>query len=176
MFTEQYFRKRKYLAWRAPIICAAIKKVFSPTSVIDFGCSIGDLVKGFNDLGVVSIGVDSAPALFEWSHPETPILLHDITEPLPTLSRFDLALCIETIRFIPEEKLGSLIHNFRSRSSRVLLGYAGDRKSYVIKAMQCCGYILTSDCIQPLKRELEMWKTKPAIKALYHGGMYFVPE
>lgn len=175
-FNSQYFRKRKYLSWRAPIICSAIKKVFHPTSVMDLGCSIGDLVQGFNGLGVPAIGFDLAEDLFDWAEKETPIIIQDITEPLPTHSQFDLALCIETLRFIPNEKMEGLLSNLYEHSNRVLVGYGGDRKDYILSIFSDYGYTLLKDKMDELRESLEHWKSKPAIKALYHGGMYFVKQ
>ena len=175
MFDSNYMRKRKYLAWRAPIICSAIKKVFHPTSVVDFGCSIGDLVHGFNEIAIPAIGFDSSEDLFDWSEPETPIFIQDITQPLPTHSCFDLSLCVEVLRFIPDEKFEGLLYNLYNHSKRVLIGYGGDRKKQLIERMNVYGFILSvGDEMTLLRAQLEPWKTKPAVKALYHGGMYFL--
>jgi len=176
MFDSNYMRKRKYLAWRAPIICSAIKKVFKPTSVVDFGCSIGDLVKGFNDISVPAIGFDLCKELFEWSHYETPIIVQDITQPLPTFSRFDLALCLEVLRFIPDDKLDGLLSNLSSHSTRVIIGYGGDRKNHIVKELTDYGFVQSKDEMDQLRECLEPWKTKPAVKALYHGGMYWLVD
>ena len=176
MFTSEYMRKRRYLAWRAPIICSAVKRVFRPTSVVDFGCSIGDLVKGFNDISVPAIGFDLCKELFDWSHYETPIIVQDIAEPLPTQSVFDLALCLEVLRFIPDEKLEGLLHNIYCHSKRVLIGYGGDRKENIIERMIKFGFTVSKSEMDLLRTHLEPWKTKPAVKALYHGGMYFLND
>jgi len=173
MFTSEYMRKRRYLAWRAPIICSTIKKVFRPTSVVDFGCSIGDLVQGFNEISVPAIGFDSCVDLFDHSNPETPIILEDITGSLSTKSCFDLALCIEVLRFIPKEKLDGLIQNFSRHSKRVLVGYNGENKNLLIRKMRDQGYGMPTSEIIELREILEEWKTKPAIKAIYNGAMYF---
>jgi hypothetical protein len=170
-FTQTYFRKRKYLAWRAPIVCSAIKRALHPTSVIDFGCSIGDLVWSFNEMGVPTIGFDVSPNVFHYSNPECPIIIHDITQPLPTQSKFDLAICIEVIRFIPELDLPGLIENFSTNATRVLIGYGGERIGQVIYQMEYHGW--KQKPIDRLTSRLEQWKHKPAIKALYHGALYF---
>jgi hypothetical protein len=166
-------RKRKYLAWRAPIICSAIKKVLHPTSVVDFGCSIGDLVQGFNEISVPAIGFDLCEDVFDWSEPETPIFLQDIAQPLLTHSRFDLSLCVEVLRFIPDENFEGLLYNLYNHSKRVLIGYSGDRKKQLIERMIVYGFIQSEDEIIMLRKQLEPWKTKPAIKAFYYGAMYF---
>jgi hypothetical protein len=170
-FTQTYFRKRKYLAWRAPIVCSAIKRSLHPTSVIDFGCSIGDLVDGFNEIGVPAIGFDISLSLFAYSKPECPIFTWDITQPLPTRSKFDLAICLEVIRFIPELDLPELVKNFSRHAKRVLIGYGGNRIGQVIYQMEYHGW--KQKGIDHLTCRLEQWKHKPAIKALYHGGLYF---
>jgi len=173
MFDEKYFRKRKFLAWRALHVCSAFKSVFNPTSIIDFGCSIGELVFEFNHLCIPAIGVDNSTDLFYHSHPETPILLWDICKELPTYSKFDLALCIEVIRFISDTQLEFLIDNFQIHSKRVFIGYGGDRKDYVIGRMGERGYTQHVQPVERLREKLERIKEKPAIKAIYHGGMYF---
>ena len=174
MFDSNYMRKRKYLAWRAPIICSAIKRTFAPTSVIDFGCATGDLVRSFNELSITALGVDSSESVFEWAHPETPILTWDISTPLPTKSKFDLALCIEVIRFLSIDQFAGLVANFITHSKRVFIGYGGEKREWVIKLMEQAGYTLYQPQVQLLQEKLSEWKTKPAIKAIYHGGMYFI--
>jgi hypothetical protein len=173
MFNSAYFRKRRYLAWRAPIICSAIKQTFHPTSVIDFGCSIGDLVQGFNDLCIPSIGIDNSEELFDWAEAETPIFISDITEPLHTQTQFDLALCIEVLRFIPLHKLEGLANNIFGHSTRVLIGYGGEDKKLITETFESFGFVQDRRMITELKKHLEAWKSKPAIKALYYGGIYF---
>lgn len=176
MFDSNYFRKRKYIAWRAPIVCSSIKNIFQPVSVIDFGCSIGEFVSGFNDISVPAIGFDFSEQLFNWSEPDAPIVIWDITAPLPTKSKFDLALCIEVLRFIPDEKIDALIENFRKHSERVLIGYSGGRQTFVIEKMYEHGYCIEPNETDQLRKKLETYKTKPAIKAIYHGGMYFTHD
>lgn len=175
MFDSHYMRKRKYLAWRAPIICSAIKRVFHPTSVIDFGCSIGDLVQGFNEISVPAIGFDSCKDLFDHSYSEAMVINWDITKPLPTRSKFDLALCIEVLKFISIQDLDFLILNFKQHSKRVLIGYGGNEpyKKGIFEVMLSKGYEPAEYLLDRLREQLESWKSKPAIKALYHGCMYF---
>jgi len=174
MFDANYYRKRQYLIWRAPIICFYIKQIFNPISVMDFGCSIGDLVHGFNNIGIPSIGFDSSEEVIRWAMPETPIFIKNITQPLDITFQFDLSLCIEVLRFVPDDKLPGLLHNIYCHSKRVVIGYGGDRKDYIVKTMLDFGFVELKSQIDILRTHLEPWKSKPAIKALYHGGMYFL--
>jgi hypothetical protein len=78
------------------------------------------------------------------------------------------------LRFIPDEKFEGLLYNLYNHSKRVLIGYSGDRKKQLIERMVVYGFIQSEDEMTLLRKQLEPWKTKPAIKALYHGGLYFL--
>jgi len=178
MFDAQYMRKRNYLAWRAPIVCGAIKKVLNPQSVVDLGCATGDLVKGFREIGITAWGVDSAPAA-KLVGVTDKIINSDFTEPEfwdSTSMNWDLVTCFEVLRFIPIAKFEYLTDQICSHSRQFLFGYVGENLPKFEKALEKNRWERLPQYEFKIRFAIQDYKTKPAIKAIYNGMQYWKPK
>jgi len=84
-----------------------IVKTYNPTSVLDVGCGIGNLVLKLRELGIKAVGVDNAEDLkLFWK--SDGFYISDASE-LPFEDKsFDLVISTDFFEHIPEEKIGSV--------------------------------------------------------------------
>jgi hypothetical protein len=168
-----FMRKRKYLSWRAPIVCKAIVDVLNPISVIDLGCGHGDLVKGFVDLGITAYGVDGS----KWASSESGIpdliFIRDLRDDVD-LPNCDLALCIEVLSVIDILYHLKVVENICYHSKRAIIGIDQSKAiDHIYNDMANFGFYRNRYVEDDIKSKLEPWKRKQAIKAIYYGMMYF---
>jgi hypothetical protein len=164
-WNDNFMRKRRFLAWRGPIIAQAIYDEFKPKSFIDVGCSIGDIAKGMLDLDVDSYGLEFTQEGKEYYKlPEDRYIYTDITRPHLRLSmKFDLLLCLEVFSIIDFRHHDSMKLNLVNLSDKILVNHIDEIPGYIEKpevAKRICSKL------EPLKR-------KPAIKAFYYSIKYF---
>ena len=93
------------MAWRAEPVCTQIIKQFSPASVIDVGCGIGEFLKFFKDKDIEIQGIEGTENIFpHLMIPKEDIDIMDITKfSVCPDQKFDLALCFMVIGRLPEE-------------------------------------------------------------------------
>jgi len=143
-YPQKFFARRKSLEWRVPIFVDAIEQIYHPRTLIDFGCGDGDLVRGFNSIGVNAFGVEGTGnclpyiklAVAKIHDPENPpvlgiqnrIMIHDLRKPIVKLFEYDdlnlnsgvdLALCLEVAEHIEEEYTDVLIRNITQASDKI---------------------------------------------------------
>lgn len=121
-FDDNFFSKRKHIAWRAPIICDQIIKHFNPKSVIDVGCSIGEFVKELRYRNILAVGTENTKAVYpHLLIPQDLVIINDITDrPLILDNRYDLAMCFMVINNLPEEKWNCIAKNLTVLSDTVI--------------------------------------------------------
>jgi len=166
-FDSNYFKKRKHLAWRAPHICEAIHGVLHPKSVQDIGCSVGDLVKGFELLGVDAWGCDKSPDLLPYAFTDH-ISIVDFERDSVTIRFVDLVICFETWSFIVAKN--TFCHNLSLCSDQIL--FAADPAWHDEIQTFFPGYHRIARVETMIRLHLEPWKKKLAIKAIYNGLLY----
>lgn len=127
MYKGVFFGKRHRMLWRVPIVCEAIAEVIEFNSVIDIGCAIGDIVKGFEDLGKLSHGLEGSinakPFLLTNN-----VTFKDLRSPLEIPMKFDLCTCLEVAEHIETEYIGIFIKNITSLSDKILVSIAKPRQ------------------------------------------------
>ena len=185
IYKRQFFGRRDSLAWRAEPVCSAIKSVFEPTSVIDVGCAIGDLVKGFLDLGIISYGLEGSERAFEFLMvPEKCVFHEDLRIPITLPFCFDLVLCFEVAEHIEPEYAGQFVSNLTGMSNRILISAASPGQGghhhvncqfpgYWDSMFKGFGYEPIHGIAERVKAKLEPWKHKPGIKAYYQNLLYY---
>jgi SAM-dependent methyltransferase len=125
MYPASFFKKRDKLNFRAPYIVQAIMSTLSPKSVVDVGCAIGDLVKGFQDLKIRALGIEGSRAAAPYVVlDEMSILYEDLRLPLPPMSKFDLLISFEVFEHIEEEYADQLCKNVTELSDNLLISAA----------------------------------------------------
>lgn len=163
-FDDEYFRKRKYIAWRGPTIARIIKDLFNPTSVVDVGCCTGDIAAALNDLGIPSNGIEGSTL-----GQEHRVLAPDkyITVDLRDLVRldqvWDLALCFEVFNVIDTQWHPRVIDNLTYLADRLLVNHVDG----------IIGFRHVWEKTVVFRGALEPWKHKQAMKALYNTAQYY---
>jgi len=133
LYGDNFFRKRGYLKWRAPIVCGAIDFLWDFGSVIDVGCGLGDLVAGFAELGHDSWGIEGSPACLPYAHvPQDRIMIHDLREPVEGVvtRRYDLLTCFEVIEHLEPERGGCALDNLIAMSDQIVTSISGSTGRY----------------------------------------------
>jgi hypothetical protein len=184
IFTFRYFKHRKGLSWRTAIICSAIAEVFKPATVVDVGCSIGDFVNAFLDLGIDAYGIDGATACFDYlCIPKELVTLADLREPQDWQREYDLALCFEVAEHIEKESADTFLSNLTALADHIIFtaarpGWAGhhhvnlQRNYYWIEKFEKLGYIQDYSTEDLLRSFWFEWRTEPGIKAIYENLIY----
>ena len=126
LYKGRWFRQRKSLAWRVPIVCDAILNVLNPKSLIDLGCGNGDLVSGFLERGVDAYGVEGTTNCLDYTMvPEGRLTIKDLRLPIVFKEPFDLCICFEVAEHLEPYAADTLINTTCRASKHVLFTAAG---------------------------------------------------
>jgi len=193
-YSGRFFRNRHKLSWRAPHICGVINDIFHPKSVIDVGCAIGDLVKGFWDLNMVAHGIEGSEEVEPYliSEVKNKIMLRDLRKPIELKVckslKYDLVTCFEVAEHIEEEYADQFINNITNLSNKILMSFAEPGQkghshvncqpfNYWDNKFFKKGYYYKQEIVDKVLKDLEPWKKKDGIKALFkHQLVYFEKE
>ena len=186
---KRWFRSRKSLNWRIPLVCNIIIDTFNPTSVIDFGCGNGDLLSGFAQNNIKILGIEGTEnAYFQSMIPRENLYIFDISEPLVFKEKYDLCLCLEVAEHIPADKAMVLITNLTRASDRILFsaappGQGGighincQSQKYWIDRFEnpLIGYTYRGAVVGKIQHDFILTgkHDKKGIKAYYNNLMYF---
>ena len=89
----------------AEVVVPLLVDLLAPSTVIDVGCGEGWWARTFQSYGVAARGVDGPDTIAMVS----PFTAHDLTEPLPELGAFDLAISLEVAEHLPPERAGGFV-------------------------------------------------------------------
>lgn len=171
------YDKEFYNNQSAEIVVPIIINLFSPKSIIDVGCGLGNWLSVFKKHGISDIlGVDG-----EWINGENieietgNILIYDLTTPLNLNRKFDLAISLEVAEHIDEKFTDVFIESLTSASDTIVFSAAvpfqgGHNhinlqwQSYWIEKFRLQGYACY-DLIRP-----EIW-TNPNVFYWYKQNM-----
>jgi len=105
-WNDDFFSKRKHIAWRAKPVCDQIIKQFNPQSVVDVGCGIGEFLKEFQKCGIDIIGIEGTESVYpHLMISQDKIMIFDITDaPICVPEKYDLATCFMVIGRLPQDK------------------------------------------------------------------------
>jgi hypothetical protein len=104
-----------------------IDKTFKPTSVIDFGCGVGNWLKAWQEETTVTdlLGVEGPYIQKElYKVPEAMILLKDLKAPIDLKRKFDLAISLEVGEHLPNEAASAFVGNIVKASDIVVFSAA----------------------------------------------------
>lgn len=93
--------------------------MYEPDSVVDMGCNSGIYLEPFLAKGCLVKGFD----IEECSGACVPITKQDLTEPFKP-GRYSLAICLETLEHIPDEKSEQVLSNLCSSSDKIIFSAA----------------------------------------------------
>ena len=105
--------------------CREVSDIFSPGSIIDFGCGIGVAPSGFEKMGKEILGVDGSGvnkrhALID----KKKFIRFDLRRPFIPGQKFDLCMCLEVAEHIEERYSDVLLGNIARASHNVLFSAA----------------------------------------------------
>lgn len=110
------------------IIVPLLIDLFSPTSVIDIGCGLGNFLFEFKiNSNCDVLGVDGdlfSDAMRSEFLTENEYLRADLTKPLNINRKFDIALCLEVAEHLPIEFVETFIENITQLSETVIFSAA----------------------------------------------------
>lgn len=170
-FGENFQRKRVHLTWRADTVGRAVKAIIQPDTVADFGCSVGEFVAWFNAHNVDAYGVDASPFARQFSSCPAAIHIADLTQPVE-FRPMEAVLCFEVFSILDE--WDGLIDNIGSHALKwALIALNPDKRRDLDARMAGIGFRREMDAEQSFRDLWEIYKHRPAMKALYHGIMVF---
>lgn len=176
-YSKEYFVKiNKEETEQADRLADVLLNEYKPKSVIDMGCATGLYLKRFLQTGIVVLGIDNTPKVFEANViPADNIIISDMRKPILLKKVFDLCLCIEVAEHIEEEYADVLIDNLCKASKTIVFsaatpGQGGvghvncQPKEYWIEKFKKRGYVLdktrTEKVINAMKEGYHMgWLT-----------------
>lgn len=112
IYSEDYYAKMARPAKRhdAESVINTLVGMYSPSSVIDFGCGVGLYLSFFQQKGITVQGVEGATKALNYSKIDKNLIeIHDLQKPYEPTEFYDLALCIEVAEHLPEEAADTLV-------------------------------------------------------------------
>lgn len=185
IYKGAFFKPRYKLEWRVSHICKAVYAVLNPATLIDVGCAIGDVVKGFLDLGVDAFGLEGSerarPFLVV---PEERVFFFDLRKPIPLSMQYSVVLCLEVAEHIEPEFADQFVQNLIKLSKRIVLtaaplGQGGhyhvncQPKKYWRDKFLEHGYIQSLITAEKIKAGFEDVSHKREMSAWYGNMLYF---
>lgn len=187
VYTEKFFKQRKALRWRVPIVCDAILEVLNPKWIIDVGCGNGDLVVGFqNRLKQAVFGIEGSMHALASMEPwmENYVFIRDLRKPLDDflLRRMDLAICFEVAEHIEAEYANVFVDNLCGLSDTILMSAAPPGQkgkahvncqpwSYWFYKFTTKGYRHNDKVVEAILSKWKPYSHRKGIKAYYQNLM-----
>lgn len=169
LFDRRYFEKRRHLASRAPLVCQALCRSLRPTSLIDVGCSIGDLVRGFLDLGVDAYGCDRHIFRDMLLFPVSRYINADVCGEVMMPKWFDVAMCVEVLGVVPERSFSRIASNLSCMADRLVVCADPVIRAPFDRLLGVLGFDRMEEKEREIREELDEYKRKMSIKAFWYG-------
>jgi len=191
MYKGGFFKNRKSLSWRAPIVVEALINTFrldpKKDTVIDVGCAIGDYVAKLEELGFGVYGIEGSKAAEEFFVSDK-IAVWDLRKPLILgghfLAPYSLAFSLEVAEHISPFHADTYIDNLCSLSDTILISAAtpGQKghghvncvpKDYWMKKFRERGYINMRGLENRWQSELGAYRTKKELSSYIKNVIVF---
>ncbi|MDQ5987802.1 MAG: hypothetical protein CSYNP_03548 [Syntrophus sp. SKADARSKE-3] len=162
-----FHENRLQFAWRSSVIGPILKQIFTPTSYLDVGCSVGEFVKWFQDEDIPSYGVEGPlfPSDLYLGSPDS-LIIGDLGSPdmlpLPTV---DLLTCFIVIDRLDTKYWQQIARKLTFASDTIVT--VVDENPLWTKHMEASGFTHRWDIASIITDLLEPWKDKEAIKPFY---------
>jgi hypothetical protein len=184
VYNQRFFKQRRFLSWRIPIVVDAIMDVLKPKSVVDVGCGNGDLLFGFAQRGIDILGIEGTENAKLGTRIPDSLLIHDARTAFSPVRRYDLAMCMSVAEHLEDEFAGILVDNLCRLSDRVLFsaarpgvggkGHVNCRSpEYWLYKFMAREYAYQYQAVDALREHWERYKHKKGIKGYYQDLQYF---
>jgi hypothetical protein len=166
-------------------MCKGIIDIWHPKTLIDVGCSIGDLVKEYLDKGIDARGIEGNPACIKYLVcPTDRVIIHDLTKPMDTLPIVDVATCWEVCEHIEPEYIDIFINTLVLLSNTLVISiccYGPTTKlhpsvfpiSFWLKRFEQRGFHRKPEKELLLREKWETIKGRGAVKEQYKNLIIF---
>jgi hypothetical protein len=189
IYRKSFFGKRYKLDWRVPIICDAIENTFNlpiGSSIIDVGCARGEFVKGFEEKGFFSCGIEGPISVVDFAVSDK-IFFHDLRVPINKNIQdmnYNLCISLEVAEHIEEEYCDIYLDNLCFLSDMILISAAtpGTKGHYHVncqpqeyweKKFLERNYFRSRLKEDTFKKQLEKHKRKKGISGYYYHSMIY---
>lgn len=170
LYDADYYIQRQSGDWRrdARHVSRVLDEEFTPTSVIDFGCAIGQHLAYFHEQGIPIAGVDKHPAAFEHAVvPPSALTKHDLRTPYRATRRYDLAICIEVAEHLPARFADVLVETLTCSADTIVFtaappGQGGEHhvneqpQTYWTDRFRDEHFVFDADSTRRVKQQLDL--------------------
>jgi SAM-dependent methyltransferase len=124
-YDEKFYAGKDKGSYRsAMIVLPLVFSRITPRSIVDVGCGTGTWLRAAEELGVHDyLGYDGAHVR-QLSIPANRFIAADLSRPIATNRKFDLAICCEVAEHLPEAAAKTLVGSLISLSDVVLFSAA----------------------------------------------------
>jgi SAM-dependent methyltransferase len=172
IFDDNFYSKRKHIAWRAQPVCKQIIKQFNPKSVIDVGCGIGEFLDYFQKSGIRVVGIENSE--YVYNHlmvPKKLVKMYDITKDHLTLKKkSDIALCFMVIGRIPKEHWKEAA-NFLAGLSDTIITVVEEQADWE-GCMREVGFVLDTEATDMFRSSLSELFSKTAVRSFQYTQIF----
>ena len=126
IYDQEFFNTTHDHISSARVILNILFKHYNPKSIVDVGCGSGSWLKVAGEMGVNSLtGIEGSWLNEEMLlSDEIELITHDLSNPLPYLKKYDLAISLEVAEHLPEKRAESFIKYLCNLSKVVLFSAA----------------------------------------------------
>jgi SAM-dependent methyltransferase len=168
VYGRSYYEKRQYDPRRsdAQKVARVLEKKYSPDSIVDFGCAIGQHLELFHKEGKEVAGLEGNPDALEYALvPKSKIKIIDLRDVYKPSQKFDLAICIEVAEHIAEKHANKLVNSLSKAADKIVFtaatpGQGGTHhvneqpRDYWISKFESVGFRYQKNEVELLRREL----------------------
>jgi len=176
VYTEGYYKARQVLGWRAPILSEMLTEVFSPFSVVDFGCGCGDFACYMLDnMGLSVLGIEGTKnAKAHTLLPDGRLRIFDMRFPMVLEQQFSIATCWNVLPHIEERFSVQALKNMMEAADVIVFnayekqtsGYWDANcqpRGYWESILRVLGCSIDEDAQQQCRKFLTPWAKKTEI-------------
>lgn len=122
LYDRTFFGKRISYKRRAPFIIKSIVEMYNPTTYIDCGCALGDLVQEALNMDIDAIGIEGNESCLEFIQcPTDRILICDLSKKITFSRSFDVLTSLEVAEHIEKEYVDIFIENLCALSNNLII-------------------------------------------------------
>ena len=181
LYDDAFFKKRSSYSKRAPVMMRGIIEIYHPTSYVDCGAALGDLVNEALTQQIDAYGIEGSEACFPYLQcPREHMLILDLSVPIIIPRKYDVLTCFEVAEHIEEQSVDIFIANICQMSNNLVISicdYGPTTKihptvkphSWWLKKFNVYQFVRCVDKESILKQYWEPIKQRPAVKEEYRN-------
>ena len=184
IYKGRFFAIRNSLNWRAKPVCEALNTIFTPESVMDVGCAIGDFVHYWKTyLNVPAYGIEGSENAAEYFMTDG-IFILDLRKEIKLNFGVDLVTCFEVAEHIEPEYADQFLSNLVGFGNSIVMSAAGpgqgghyhvncQPKKYWVERMEFLGYAHVDSVVHSIRILWDSWRWKKEMSSYFNNLFYF---